>query len=167
MGKYFLGNEDYVDTLEAESWQKDIFNQIQPGTVIYCDMPLNQDRLMHIPEGHRTRPYVIVKKGEKNVYGYACATHLRSSLTYDQLFKLENFAYQKDIQKYVDSFVQLDKPFRIPISNILDLFYELDEKTLFDIELQIRALEKKRNIRLMRFNLLMREKRWILLRLVM
>ena len=141
MKNNFLGNEDYVNTAEAESWQKDIFEQTKPGTVLYCDMPLKQEKLFRVPQGHRTRPYVIVKKGEKNVYGYACATHPHSSLKYDQLFKLENFAYQKDIQKYVDSYVQLDTPFRIPISNILDSFYELDEKTMFDIELQIRALE--------------------------
>lgn len=154
---HFIGNEDYVNTAEAESWQKDIFEQAKPGTVLYCDMPLEKKKLDRVPIGHRARPYVIVKKGEKNVYGYACATHPHSSIGYDQLFKLENFAYQKDIQKYVDSFIQLDKPFRIPISNILDSFYELDEKTMFDIELQIRALEQRRNVRLMRFNLLMCE----------
>ena len=45
-----------------EDWQEDIFNHISVGDLVYCTMPVTDKALKAIPEGHTTRPFLIVKK---------------------------------------------------------------------------------------------------------
>lgn len=47
-----------------EDWQEDIFNHISVGDLVYCTMPVTDKALKAIPEGHTTRPFLIVKKGK-------------------------------------------------------------------------------------------------------
>ena len=47
-----------------EDWQEDIFNYISVGDLVYCTMPVTDKALKAIPEGHTTRPFLIVKKGK-------------------------------------------------------------------------------------------------------
>lgn len=47
-----------------EDWQEDIFNHISVGDLVYCTMPVTDKALNAIPEGHTTRPFLIVKKGK-------------------------------------------------------------------------------------------------------
>ena len=44
-----------------EDWQEDIFNHISVGDLVYCTMPVTDKALKAIPEGHTTRPFLIVK----------------------------------------------------------------------------------------------------------
>lgn len=47
-----------------EDWQEDIFNHISVDNLVYCTMPVTDKALKSIPEGHTTRPFLIVKKGK-------------------------------------------------------------------------------------------------------
>ena len=67
-----------------EDWQEDIFNHISVGDLVYCTMPVTDKALKAIPEGHTTRPFLIVKKGKYELYGYACATHPKPLRSYEK-----------------------------------------------------------------------------------
>ncbi len=42
--------------------KKIFFNHISVGDLVYCTMPVTDKALKAIPEGHTTRPFLIVKK---------------------------------------------------------------------------------------------------------
>ena len=57
-------NHISVGDLVYCTWQEDIFNHISVGDLVYCTMPVTDKALKSIPEGHTTRPFLIVKKGK-------------------------------------------------------------------------------------------------------
>ena len=50
--------------------EKEVFDAVEVGDLVYCQMPLSEEKLAGVPEGHKERPYVIVDKDEHFLYGY-------------------------------------------------------------------------------------------------
>lgn len=48
--------------IECSTELKELFEQICHGDIVYAHMPLSEEQLAKIPEGHRTRPYYIAYK---------------------------------------------------------------------------------------------------------
>lgn len=112
-----FNNIGFHSKTDYEDWQKKIFDQITPGNLVYCKMPLTDKALKKIQNGHHSRPFLIVKKGEDELYGYACATHPRSLEEYEKhVFK--NEVYDSKNTCYKDSVIQFDRAFIIPIAYI-------------------------------------------------
>ena len=64
-----------------KDWQEDIFNQISVGDLVYCTMPVTDKALKSIPEGHTTRPFLIVKKGKGQLSANELAGFYKPKLT--------------------------------------------------------------------------------------
>ena len=54
----------YSSKINDTRLNEDIFNHISVGDLVYCTMPVTDKALNAIPEGHTTRPFLIVKKGK-------------------------------------------------------------------------------------------------------
>lgn len=84
-------------------------------------MPVTDKVLKTIPEGHTTRPFLIVKKGKDELFGYACATHPKQLRSYEK-HVFTNEVYDSQNARYKDSVVQFDcvvlMSFQLHISNI-------------------------------------------------
>lgn len=142
-----FSNIGFTSKKEPGKNQKELFKKIQPGDLVFCKMPLTDKVLKNIPEGHRSRPYLIVQKTENEMYGYACFTHPKKLESYEK-HVFVNRVYDEENHKYKDSCVQFDKAFIIPISHILNFYEELDEYTINQIarELQVYKNIRKKNI---------------------
>ncbi|MBQ3375595.1 MAG: hypothetical protein IJG49_04205 [Erysipelotrichaceae bacterium] len=47
--------------------QNNIFLQLKPGDIFLGKMPMSDSELYDVPDGHRHRPYLVIKKNKKNV----------------------------------------------------------------------------------------------------
>lgn len=78
--------------------QSILFNYLKEADVVFCHMPLKASTLYDIPEGHRTRPYVIVRKDDNCLYGYPASTKktkgLISRTRFDVLHYEENDGFK-------------------------------------------------------------------------
>ena len=90
-------------------------------------MPVTDKVLKTIPEGHTTRPFLIVRKGKDELYGYACATHPKPLRSYEKHIFI-NEVYDSQNARYKDSVVQFDCAYVIPIAHIQYIYKELDAK---------------------------------------
>ena len=51
--------------------QETVDQEIRPGDVYWCKMPLSEQKLMNVEPGRRLRPYVISAVEADQVKGYA------------------------------------------------------------------------------------------------
>ena len=135
-----------------EDWQEDIFNHISVGDLVYCTMPVTDKALKAIPEGHTTRPFLIVKKGRDELYGYACATHPKSLRSYEKHI-FTNEVYDSQNSRYKDSVVQFDCAYVIPIAHIQYIYKELDEYCVRQIARELKAYANIRNKAILNFDM--------------
>ena len=142
-----FSNIGFTSKKEPGKKQKELFAQIQPGDLVFCRMPVTDRALNKVPEGHRSRPYLIVQKAENEMYGYACFTHPKKLELYEK-HVFVNRVYDEENKKYKDSCVQFDQAFIIPTSHILNFYEELDEYTIHQIarELQVCKNIRKKDI---------------------
>lgn len=71
--KNYLSRYIEIDIdVECSSYQQKIFNQTNEGDLLYCNMPMSDEELARIPEGHRTRPYYIAYKLTNGFIAYRC-----------------------------------------------------------------------------------------------
>ena len=145
-------NIGFKSKLSYEDWQEDIFNQISVGNLVYCTMPVTDKALKTIPEGHTTRPFLIVKKGKDELYGYACATHPKSLRSYEKHI-FTNEVYDSQNSRYKDSVVQFDCAYVIPIAHIQYIYKELDEYCVRQIARELKAYANIRNKAILNFNM--------------
>ena len=59
--------------------EKEVFDAVEVGDLVYCQMPLSEEKLAGVPEGHKERPYVIVDKDEHFLYGYYCTSQVQNN----------------------------------------------------------------------------------------
>ncbi len=115
-------------------------------------MPVTDRTLKKVPEGHRSRPYLIVQKAENEMYGYACFTHPKKLELYEK-HVFVNRVYDEENKKYKDSCVQFDKAFIIPVSHILKFYEELDEFTVNQIARELQVYKNIRKKDILQFSL--------------
>ena len=109
-----FSNIGFKSKIKPEPWQEELFNEISIGNLVYCKMPISDKALKKIQNGHQSRPFLIVKKGKDELYGYACATHPKRLEKYEKhVFK--NEVYDSKNSCYKDSVIQFDCAFIIPI----------------------------------------------------
>ena len=54
--------------------QLDLFNLLEPGDLVFADMPIKKSERNKILEGHRSRPYLVLRKGKDYVHAYYCSS---------------------------------------------------------------------------------------------
>jgi len=111
--------------------QLKIFQQLQPGDLILGKMPMSDRKLYEVPDGHRHRPYLVLRKNKKTV---TCLQGSHKQYSDDkETFKttIPNFG-QYDGESYFSTL----EYYEIPIENINKLIGSLSET-------QKQALERK------------------------
>ena len=111
--------------------QLKIFQQLQPGDLILGKMPMSDRKLYEVPDGHRHRPYLVLRKNKKTV---TCLQGSHKQYSDDkETFKttIPDFG-QYDGESYFSTL----EFYEIPIENINKLIGSLSET-------QKQALERK------------------------
>lgn len=67
-------------------WQMALFGRLKVGDIVFCEMALDELALFKVPDGHKNRPYVIVKKNDDHFLAYACSTHPSRSINNAQKY---------------------------------------------------------------------------------
>lgn len=78
--------------------QKELYQQANEGDVFFCIMPKTYSQLNEIREGHRHRPYLILKKEKNYFYGVPATSNPLTKYSYYQKFAYfdENDTSQKE-----------------------------------------------------------------------
>ncbi len=146
-----IANIGFVSSVDPSKHQKEIFERIQPGDLVFCKMPMTDQALNRISEGHRERPYLIVQKNDHEMFGYACATHPKRLNSYEK-HVFFNMVYDEEKGAYRNSYVQFNQAFVIPISHIRFFQEELDSYTVTQIARELKAFENIRNKGVLQFS---------------
>ena len=144
--------------------QKQIFNSVNIGEVIYAEMPFKDSKLFEIPEGHRTRPYIVVQKNKKNLICYP-ASHTPpkrnnpwSVFTLYQSRNETHFRRGIKFKTNPDSFFDLHKMSKIKIDKIISFFMTPAEGDSRRLERQLTVLKNRGiNVQLMNIEFKIRE----------
>ena len=105
--------------------QFDIFSELKPGDLILGKMPMSDSELYDVPDGHRHRPYLVVKKEKDRVI---CLQGSHRQYSDDkETFKVNiaNFG-----QYNGDTFFSISDNYEIPVENINKNIGSLTEKQL-------------------------------------
>ncbi len=109
--------------------QLQIFQQLKIGDVILGKMPMSDRELYDVPDGHRHRPYLVVKKG-RNAVTCLQGSHKQYSEDSDTFsINIANFG-----QYNGDTFFSVTDYYDIPIENINRKLMSLSEKELVRLE---------------------------------
>lgn len=111
----------------------ELYQNIQIGDLYFAKMPLSKKELNKIKEGHRSRPYLIVKKDKHYIYGYQCCSKKHSFLKEYEYYPLKKLLYPV----YKDSYIYLNKVYKIPLKNIETYYITLYLNTIKHIEKQL------------------------------
>lgn len=109
------------------------FDRVQPGDLVYCEMPMSDWALADVPKGHRCRPYLILAKTEDGLIGCPSSHKRRKKISswvqmelkpedYDQ-FMLFGSRYHAQGSTFVD----LSHWEEIPARKVLSLSTSLKE----------------------------------------
>lgn len=82
--------------------QKEIFENIQVGEMIWAQMPLNKKELSEIEESHRIRPYLIVKKEKNFLFCYQSSSKSRKQYNNYEEYCLNKLKYKNKKDSWLD-----------------------------------------------------------------
>ena len=129
----FRKHTNYIDEKVTYSkYQYDLFLHTKPGDLLYCDMPLSEDKLSRIEKGHRSRPYLIVDKKDNYLYGYYCSSTL-SKKNIKGIYTLIHNKYQlhKKDDNYndipTDTYINLYAVHQLNINHLRSYMTSIDE----------------------------------------
>lgn len=129
--------------------QKQLFKQIESGDVIYALMPFSKKYLKKIPEGHRSRPYLIVKKNKHELIAYQCSSKLHNSFKIYEYYSYKQIVYESN----KDSYFYLKNTYQIPIQNIHKVFHPIIDKDKKAIQRRLLISEMNGNRDLIFFDI--------------
>ena len=103
--------------------QETVDQEIRPGDVYWCKMPLSEQKLMNVEPGHRIRPYVISAVEADQAKGYACSSKPHLGCSVYQQAEIDHKKYR--LRK--SSYVNLSREVIIPFDCIKDYYYTLEK----------------------------------------
>ena len=128
--------------------QKEIFEKIQAGEMIWAQMPLNKKELSEIEESHRIRPYLVVKKEKNFIFCYQSSSKSRKQYNNYEEYCLNKLKYKNK----KDSWLDLKSIKRIEIKNIKGNYIKLKEIDIKRIEKRICIEQNRGNSETIKFN---------------
>lgn len=96
--------------------QCDLYNRLRFGDLVYSYMPLSDEELDKVPEGHQARPYFVVSRAHERVDAYMCSS---SPFIYSgefDTYMLSNYSYD-GLTK--DTYINLKNKYRLPEENLI------------------------------------------------
>lgn len=73
--------------------QKELFDKLVVGDVIYARMPFSDRTMAAIGKGHQNRPYLVVSTKGETVCAYPCSHKKRVSASYSYELKKEAYPF--------------------------------------------------------------------------
>lgn len=146
MFKRMYGN--LIKRIQLRQRQRDIFEKVQVGDMLWCNMPLSKRKLKEIESSHRVRPYLIVKKEENFLLCYQSTSKNRENMNNYEKYCIKAGKYKNK----KDSWIDLTNIKKIRIKDIQLEFIKLNQIDIKKIEKRIAIGQNKGNSQLIRFN---------------
>ncbi len=137
-----------IEKIQLRKRQKDIFEKVQVGDMLWCKMPLSKKELSEIETSHRVRPYLIVKKEKNFLLCYQSTSKNRENLNNYERYCIKAGKYKNK----KDSWIDLTNIEKIRIKDIQLEFIKLNQIDIKKIEKRITIGQNKGNSQLIRFN---------------
>ena len=137
-----------IEKIIIHKEQRTIFSEAQAGDLLWCSMPLRKKELQKIEESHRTRPYLVVEKGNNFLLCYQSSSKNREELNNYQKY----FINAKKYRNKKDSWIDLTDVKKIKIKNIKSPYMKLNQIDIKKIEKRIIIGQYRENYNLIRFN---------------
>lgn len=134
--------------LQQKQKQKEIFEKIQIGDMLWCSMPLDRKKLEQIASNHRIRPYLVVKKERKFLLCYQSSSKNKENINNYEKYSINSGKYRNK----KTSFIDLRDVKRVKIKNIQLEFVKLNQIDIKKIEKRICIGKNRGNHKLIRFN---------------
>lgn len=106
--------------------QSDPPHAVQCGDVVWCRMPLSEERLRQIPAGHQIRPYVVCQVHAQGIRAYACSSHAFHRVNEAKVCRIIGASY--GIGK--DTYVNTSRMWEIPDGSICQYYFHLDQEDI-------------------------------------
>lgn len=135
----FLKN--LVANFMATPFQKDLFNKIHIGDLVWAKMPLTKKELKNIEKSHWIRPYLVISKDKYNIWGYASSSSSKQNrgLNNYEEYCIPKTRYKQNKNSWL-SFINL---YKIPIYNIKSKSQSLSEFDLKNIQKRLKLCNNK------------------------
>ena len=109
--------------VDCSKGQQAIFDSLYEGDLVFAHMPLKDDELEKIPEGHRSRPYYIVSKLNNGFIAYGCSS--TNSYTSDDVKSYKLLEYKYNLNKM--TYVKLDCPIYLPKTKLINYIVTISD----------------------------------------
>lgn len=113
--------------------QLHLFNFLKEGDIVFSHMPLGYGKMYDIPEGHKSRPYLIVKKTKNHIYAHQSSSSKRKSLSSIKRFDILssdpkegfNISYKAITN---DSYFDLSKLYKLEKHHLIEFFFRITKE---------------------------------------
>lgn len=101
--------------LDKSQKKKGLFDDIQIGDIVIAKMPLTEENLQHVPEGHRIRPYYISYVNENHFLAYPSFSKPRKYIDPLHSYYINQYLYS-GLES--DCYLDLKKEYVLPKENV-------------------------------------------------
>ena len=137
-----------LKNIQLRQKQKEIFDKVQVGDMLWCKMPLSKLQLSKIERNHRIRPYLVVKKEQDFLWCYQSSSKNREEINNYEKYGVNSGKYKNKKTSWID----LKNIKKIKIRNIQLEFITLNQIEIKKIEKRICIGQNRGNTKLIRFN---------------
>lgn len=135
--------KDVEETIADINWtneQKEIFDRLQTGDLIYAQMPLSDKELEKVPEGHRTRPYYVIYKSKNVIDAFMCSSSPFNISDGFSTFTLYDCSYEGLTKT---TYIDLGHIFQVPVNNIIRYLGPVNDNDFEEINRRFYKKNKK------------------------
>lgn len=126
----FIVSKIFLQLIYPLKFKMNLLNSLNPGDMVWSKMPLSRKELNKIEESHRVRPYLVMHKNKFNIYAYPSSSKQFVNLNNTKEYCIHKSRYNKN----KDSFINLTKLYKIPVTNLKQKYLVLDELDLKNIQ---------------------------------
>lgn len=117
--------------IECDNNTQSLFEQVYPGDIVYAHMPLCEEELDKIPEGHKTRPYYIAYKLNYGFIAFGASSSPYESLPDTKTYNLSDIVYD-DLSK--SSYLDLNTAYYLPKDKLIRFICETKKNDFNEIQ---------------------------------
>lgn len=126
--------KDLVHKNDIPIKQKVFLEELKSGDIVYALMPLPDDELDKIEEGHKERPYLIVKREKDGFVAYQCGGNKYTWMKSYEYCRFSQSTYNNSKEGYF----HLNKVVFLPVERIRYKMNSLYSETLKKIEKRLK-----------------------------
>lgn len=106
----------------------DTFDQLKPGDIVVCVMPLPAGTLHNIAPSHRVRPYIVVEKKNNSIVALSGSSK-ETSQNKAGIFRLERTKYKV----WKNGWIDITRTWNIPNTHVMKKLDQLSRKDTIGI----------------------------------